>query len=121
MRSQRGGNAGFEVRPAHKLTIESQAKSNIQPENVQDLEKAELIRRLRKAADILEAQEDTRFIQNARKVTKRVSDWVGEIELHENRRTMPTTNTRSASSTIGYKYARCVQISPWHSSTGLIW
>ena len=70
MRSQRGGNAGFEVRPAHKLTIESQAKSNIQPENVQDLEKAELIRRLRKAADILEAQEDTRFIQNARKVTK---------------------------------------------------
>ncbi|PIL26546.1 hypothetical protein GSI_12304 [Ganoderma sinense ZZ0214-1] len=87
MRSQTGGDIGFE------------------PENARDLEKAELVRRLRKAADILEEQEDPRFIQNAKAVTKRVSDWVGEIELHENRRTMPTTNRRSASSTIGYKYA----------------
>ncbi|KAI1783374.1 hypothetical protein LXA43DRAFT_1102607 [Ganoderma leucocontextum] len=86
MRSRAGGNAGFE------------------PENASELETTELIRRLRKAADIIEAQQDRRFIENAKHVSKRVSDWVADIERHESRRTMPTTNTASSTSTIGYKY-----------------
>ncbi|KAH9836527.1 uncharacterized protein C8Q71DRAFT_46536, partial [Rhodofomes roseus] len=72
----------------------------------------EQVRLLRRAADILEEQQDLaepRFIKNAMRATHGAVKWAQDIEKHERRRTMPITNTTERgqalpSNVIGYKY-----------------
>lgn len=72
----------------------------------------ELIKVLRRAADIIEAQRvnpDSRFVDNAKRVLQKTSNWVRDIEYHERRLTMPATNTQDKhqprpSNVIGYLY-----------------
>lgn len=61
---------------------------------------------LRRAADIVQDQWDrnpgSRFVMNAMATLKKVPRFVAEVNLHEERRTLPVTKT--SSTMIGYLY-----------------
>ena len=67
-----------------------------------------MIADLRRAADVLETQWDKnpgfRFVLNALKVLKQVPRFISDVNQHEQRRTLPKTNSKTSNNLIGYLY-----------------
>ncbi|KAI0710462.1 hypothetical protein C8T65DRAFT_648447 [Cerioporus squamosus] len=95
MRLGAGAGGGFDLDDEDDITLD------------------EVIRLLRRAAEILEEQQeeaDPRFINNAKRRMRGVLTWARNIEQHIARRTLPKTNARgrkegpAAIDVVGYRY-----------------
>ena len=110
MRMGAGAGAGFGVRPLRFLNRQASLTSFklIQLDDEDDELARDLVRLLRVGADALEAQlaepEHARFVKRALSASHGYAKWAKDIEHHQNRRTMPVTNSRAATNVIGYRY-----------------
>ncbi|KAJ3473467.1 hypothetical protein NLI96_g12988 [Meripilus lineatus] len=94
MRTRAGGGAGFEL------------------DDRETADHQETLRLLRLAGDIYESQllnPDPRFVNTARRKLNSVLKWTKDVEKHQQRRSLPITNTKSAreplpSNIIGYRH-----------------